>query len=907
MSTILIADYSEKNMAVASVVTAIPRTALCILLMIMALSFVMANPLSVYLQEGFNGQGLPQGWTVVPDSGSTAFWSIIGTGTHPPISPYEGTGQAKFNSFNAAVGHQARLISYRLTLSGSTDPLLSFFMYHDTDSLSSWDSLYVEVTTGDSISGPWTTLSGSRRPQGSPGWEQEFVSLRQYNAANALYLAFRGVSKHGTNMYIDQVRIADSHDIRTAALLLLAGPFDTHTRPSYLSPLDLGAVVQNVGIFSEASYHVRWQIDGQNQPAVNNVRTLEESERDTLILSWATPTLGAHVITAWTVLSTDSNRSNDTLRRTIMIPYLQEGFNALTIPAGWTVTTVSGVIATWGAVGTGTNPPIAPHAGPGQAKFNSYDAAPGEQARLSSLRFTLSSAVDPFLSFFMYHDDEFLTSLDSMYVEATTGDSVAGPWTLLGGYQRPRATPGWKQEVVSLLPYNGAGRVFVSFRGVSQYGNNMYIDEVRIPDSSFHDIGTVGLSSPANLSEAGSFPSVSSRVHWIRSKSKLHMRAVQSLMAVPLATPLTMKTVVQNYGTFPEPSYQVNWQIDGQNQAPVSNPRTLPRNGRDSLTLSWLTPTPGTHRITAWTSLSADSNESNDSVRLTVVVLDSNIAFAEMFNGAGFPPDGWTVVNRDWGTLPPWFRGNATSIFLPYEGTGFAADNFERANGTYLDDYLISPPIPGIAEGVRSDTLGFWVRSALNPPPQTNYPDSLMVLLSTTGADTSNFTTVLDYFSVPKTGWTLERYPLSGRVPNGSTIRVAFRYLLFDGGSSGNSSDFVGVDFVHLARGVQTGVSPQRFVPSVFSMEQNYPNPFNPTTEIAFSVKEAGVAALDLYNILGERISSLFDGEAQPGITYHVRLDGSRLASGVYYYVLQARSGGDGIVFRNVRRMILLK
>ena len=93
--------------------------------------------------------------------------------------------------------------------------------------------------------------------------------------------------------------------------------------------------MQNVGIFSEASYQVRWQIDGQNQPPVNNVRTLEESERDTLILTWATPTLGAHVVTAWTFLSTDSNRSNDTLRRTIMVPYLQEGFNALAIPTAF--------------------------------------------------------------------------------------------------------------------------------------------------------------------------------------------------------------------------------------------------------------------------------------------------------------------------------------------------------------------------------------------------------------------------------------------------------------------------------------------------------------------------------------------------------------------------------------------
>jgi hypothetical protein len=88
----------------------------------------------------------------------------------------------------------------------------------------------------------------------------------------------------------------------------------------------------------------------------------------------------------------------------------------------------------------------------------------------------------------MYHDDEFIGALDSVYVEVTTGDSVAGPWTTLAGYQRPRATPGWKQEILSLLQYNGATRVFIGFRGVSDFGNNIYVDEVRLADSSFHDI-----------------------------------------------------------------------------------------------------------------------------------------------------------------------------------------------------------------------------------------------------------------------------------------------------------------------------------------------------------------------------------------------------------------------------------
>ena len=587
--------------------------------------------------------------------------------------------------------------------------------------------------------------------------------------------------------------------------------------------------------------------------------------------------------------------------------YLREGFNSPGLPPGWSMVQTTGTTATWSVVGTGTNPPIPPYEGTGQAKFNSYDASSGDQARLVSRKVSLTTSTDPFMTFVLYHDDEFLTSFDSIYVEGTTGDSIAGPWMTLGGYRRPGTTPGWKQETVSLLPYSGTSRLFVSFRGVSQYGNNMYVDDVLIADTSFHDIGAIALASPAGFAGSPSLPSNASRQHGVRGNSKRETRPPLTQTIIPLASPLNIGAIVQNFGTFPEATYQVGWQIDGQNQITVNNSHALVRNGRDTIALSWTIPTPGTHVLTAWTSLDADSNRSNDSVRLTVVVLDTTVVFAEMFNSITFPPAGWTVVNRDGGALTPWFQGDATSVFVPYEGTGFAADNFQGANGTYIDDYLISPPIPGVGQEGRIDSLRFLVRSAFNPPPAMNFPDSLMILLSTSGADTSSFTTLLDYFSVPKTGWTLKSYQLTGRTPVNSTVRIAFRYLHYDGGSSGGNSDFVGVDFVHVVRDLQTGVNPQRSYPSVYSLGQNYPNPFNPSTEIDFRVAESSAAQLVIYNVLGERIATLFNGTAERGTTYRVRLDGSQLSSGVYFYRLSTKSTEGRTGFVSARKMLLIR
>jgi hypothetical protein len=445
--------------------------------------------------------------------------------------------------------------------------------------------------------------------------------------------------------------------------------------------------------------------------------------------------------------------------------------------------------------------------------------------------------------------------------------------------------------------------LFIGFRGVSRYGNNIYVDEVRVADTSFHDIGAVALLSPGGSLEATSpSPSNTSRLRprGTASAADAEPHSVMS-SAWLIASPLNIGAVVQNYGTFSEPSYQVRWNIDGQNQLAVNSSRPLTRNGRDTLTLSWLTPTPGTHTITARTFLSTDSNRTNDSVRLTLAVLDSTIIFAEMFNSTTFPPSGWSVVNRDGGSLPPWSQGTSTSVFLPLEGLGFAANNFQSANGTYIDDYLISPPIPGIAQSGRADTLKLWVRSVLYPPPGVNYPDSLMILLSTSGADTSNFTIFVDYFDVPKTGWTLKKYPLLGRVPSNSTIRVACRYLHYNGGPSGTASDFVGVDFLHVTRGLPTSVEGKGTFPSSFVLEQNYPNPFNPSTEIGFSVDVTGRATLQVLDVIGQTVATLFDGTADAGQVYRLRLNGANLAGGVYFCTLQSGRRTE------MRKMVLIK
>jgi len=89
-------------------------------------------------------------------------------------------------------------------------------------------------------------------------------------------------------------------------------------------------------------------------------------------------------------------------------------------------------------------------------------------------------------------------------------------------------------------------------------------------------------------------------------------------------------------------------------------------------------------------------------------------------------------------------------------------------------------------------------------------------------------------------------------------------------------------------------------VPSEFTLEQNYPNPFNPSTTVKYELPRTSHVNLSVFDILGREVSVLVNDKRDSGV-YEVNFDASNLASGVYFYRLQA---GDYVA---TKRLLLLK
>jgi len=110
---------------------------------------------------------------------------------------------------------------------------------------------------------------------------------------------------------------------------------------------------------------------------------------------------------------------------------------------------------------------------------------------------------------------------------------------------------------------------------------------------------------------------------------------------------------------------------------------------------------------------------------------------------------------------------------------------------------------------------------------------------------------------------------------------------------------------VQIGVGVEVAIDDSGITPFEFALHQNYPNPFNPETNIQIDVAEKSHVSLAIFNIMGQKVATLVNGNMDVGI-YHIKWtglsdQGNALPSGMYFYEMKTPA------YHSVKKLVLVK
>jgi hypothetical protein len=147
--------------------------------------------------------------------------------------------------------------------------------------------------------------------------------------------------------------------------------------------------------------------------------------------------------------------------------------------------------------------------------------------------------------------------------------------------------------------------------------------------------------------------------------------------------------------------------------------------------------------------------------------------------------------------------------------------------------------------------------------------------------------------------WTQQTFDITPQANASSNLKVRFR-LTSDAGLQYDGWYVDDIVITKYCSGTFVGIINNNTLPAAFSLEQNFPNPFNPETVIKFQLPKDSHVKLTVYDILGKNIATLVNEKKSAGY-YDVQFNSSGLASGMYFYKIEAGS------FTDVKKMVLIK
>jgi hypothetical protein len=600
---------------------------------------------------------------------------------------------------------------------------------------------------------------------------------------------------------------------------------------------------------------------------------------------------------------------------------LQEFEGSAFPPAGWTLEGTGSALwaRTTDASGYGI--------GVASALADFYSISAGSQFSLITPVFPVSVAGDSLK--FDHAYATYITENDQLQIWTSTNGGTA--WTSLillsGGQSGPLVTAPPTTAVFVPTASQWATKRYalpvgtnkVKFTGISAYGNNLYVDNVLIGTPYPNDAGIVSIDAPRSSLAPGSY--------------------------APKAT-------VRNYGTLPK-SFSATFTITPGGYTSTDSVTNLAPGATQQLTFANWTATIGSYSSKVVSNLGPDENRANDTLTSFHAVSDiPRAVLLEFCTGTWcqWCPCGDSTATQLQRAHPnlvvlayhgpangsdPYSTFNGNTVISTLGFSGYPTANLDRQNAPgdyttwtgFCDNRYNNYGYTPISIAVQSKSYNTTTRqldvtlaltSNVNLPSQykVNYvitEDNLVY--SQTGNTTcpGSSTWVHEWVVRNMVNGATGENVNTGTWTAGQTIADTFSTTMNAAWIPTNChlTVFVYKDNVQLGMAeVQnaivisvtgpTSVGASKEVPESYELSQNYPNPFNPQTNIKFAVPREGFVSVKVFDITGREVLTGVNEVLKPGY-YNIQVDASKLASGVYFYKLNANG------FSDTKKMTLIK
>ncbi|MEP6584026.1 MAG: T9SS type A sorting domain-containing protein [Ginsengibacter sp.] len=653
-----------------------------------------------------------------------------------------------------------------------------------------------------------------------------------------------------------------------AALSTIIDP--NNSAPYCDLPITPKVTITNVGKTKLTSVSVGLILDGVNigtNTFTGLSLNLFEIQNFTINLP-LNPSPGIHNLQVFTFQPNgvaDQRTSNDTASITFNVLQLLtlpniEGFDAPSFPplGGWSLLNPDGSI-TW------SRTTAAKKSGVASMLFDAYNYnAKGEADVLKSPKINLPGADSININFdvaysqysavekdslqIIYSTDCGVTWLPTSYKKGGAGLSTTGIFITTAF--KPTASQ-WRNESISISTCGlTVGSIIIGIRAVSDYGNDIYVDNFAISkvDTKQFNASVLSINKPFGT----------------------------------LCTPdFVPEITIANYGFDTLKTLKINYQVDNGPVGTFDFTGTLPRCSTQVVTINQVTSVPGTHILSIFSTEPngmPDQYSFNDTAKKAFVIspiLDAPVS--EGFETTAFPPVNWSLINPDGSTT--WERTTAAAK----TGTGsMVINNFDYAQGNTIDQFV--SPVINFDAKVDSFFLSFDYAYAQG----AQYPGSTVLPLDTLEIDITQdcgqtFTTVWKKWGEDLQTINDPNFSTTNRFTpnNNNQWRNVNIYLSPVIGTKNFQAYFVAKsnqqNNLYLDNiNIYTKTLPERLKNQGYLI---YPNPFTNSFIIRNSQVPTSLQKIGIYNSVGQLVwAKDLNGKGNTEMT----VDFSRFPGGVY-------------------------